>query len=165
MVSAAGEGIGWLRIDATDPQGPVALALLREAAIEARELYPELHDPVAPWPTNPPAPPRGTYLIAWSGEVPVGCGALRPIDGDTVEVRRMYVLRTARKSGVARAVLARLESVARSLGFKVMRLETGYRQQPAMALYESAGFRKIPAFGEYANDPISVCFEKRLDDE
>ena len=73
------------------------------------------------------------------------------------------MLRTARRSGVARAVLARLESLARSLGFKLMRLETGYRQQPAMALYESAGFRKIPAFGEYANDPTSVCFEKRLD--
>lgn len=151
-----------LRIEATDPQGPVALALLREAAIDARALYPELHEPDAPWPTNPPLPQRGAYVIAWRGETAIGCGALRPIDDDIVEIRRMYVLRTARKAGVARAVLAHLEEVARGLGFVVLRLETGYRQQPAMALYESAGFKRIAPFGQYANDPTSVCFEKGI---
>ena len=46
--------------------------------------------------------------------------------------------------------------------YKVMRLETGNRQQPAMALYESFGFERIAPFGEYANDPTSVCYEKYI---
>ena len=162
MIPIAGSPALPLRVEAADPQGPVALGLLREAAIEARELYPELHQPDAPWPTNPPLPERGAYVIAWQGDIAVGCGALRPIDETIVEVRRMYVLRAARKAGVARAVLAHLEEVARGLGFVVLRLETGYRQQPAMALYESAGFKRIAPFGQYANDPTSVCFEKGI---
>ena len=48
------------------------------------------------------------------------------------------------------------------MGYTVMRLETGNRQHPAMALYESFGFERIAPFGEYANDPTSVCYEKNL---
>ena len=48
------------------------------------------------------------------------------------------------------------------MGYKVMRLVTGNRQLPAMALYESFGFERIAPFGEYMNDPTSVCYEKRV---
>ncbi|WP_374701940.1 GNAT family N-acetyltransferase [Ideonella sp. B508-1] len=145
-----------------DPQGEDALSLLREAAIEARALYPELHADGAPWPGNSPTPPGGTYVIAYDAEVPIGCGALRPIDSAVVEVRRMYVRKSARCAGVARKILEVLEASATRMGYKVMRLETGNRQQPAMALYESFGFERIVPFGEYANDPTSVCYEKHL---
>ncbi|MBC8058422.1 MAG: GNAT family N-acetyltransferase [Rhizobiales bacterium] len=149
-------------IAVVNPQGEDALSLLREAAIEARALYPELRTEGAPWPGNPPSPPGGTYVIAYELEVPVGCGALRPIDTATVEVRRMYVLKGARRSGVARRILAALEASAAQMGYQVMRLETGDRQNPAMALYESFGFERIASFGEYANDPTSVCYEKHV---
>ena len=43
-----------LVIEEVDPQGPEAMSLLREAALEARSLYPELIAPGAPMPTNPP---------------------------------------------------------------------------------------------------------------
>lgn len=43
-----------------------------------------------------------------------------------------------------------------------MRLETGKRQLSAIALYETLGFKRIEPFGEYANDPLSVCFEKMV---
>ena len=149
-------------IASSDPQGKDALALLHEAAIEARALYPELHVEGAPWPTNPPLPPRGAYLLAYLDGAPVGCGALRPIDDLCVEVRRMYVVRAARRTGIARAILVFLERVARDFGFEAMRLETGDRQQPAMALYESFGFMRIAPFGVHVNDPTSVCYEKLL---
>ena len=151
-----------LRITPCDPQGEDALALLREAAIEARELYLELHVEGASWPTNPPTPPGGAHVLAHLDGMPVGCGALRPIDDRAVEVRRMYVLRPARRSGIARALLAHLERVARELGYVTMRLETGCRQQPAMALYESFGFMRIAPFGEHVGDPTSVCYELAL---
>lgn len=149
-------------IKVVDPQGEDALFLLREAAIEARALYPELHTEGAPWPGNLPTPSGGTYVIAYEVEKPVGCGALRPIDSATVEVRRMYVLKSARRAGLARKILAALEGSASQMGYKVMRLETGNRQLPAMALYESFGFARIAPFGEYANDPTSVCYEKHV---
>jgi len=151
-----------LRIERVDPQGEAALGLLLEAAIDAHALYPELHAPDAPWPTNPPLGERSVYLVGWQGDLPVGCGALRPLDAATAEVRRMYVHRDHRRLGLARAVLDRLVDEARALGYTRLRLETGFRQQAAMALYESAGFHRIPAFGEYADDPTSVCFEREI---
>ena len=149
-----------LAIVKADPQGADALALLREAAIEARELYPELFTADMPWPENQPTPERGVYLVAYLDGVPVACGALRPIDGDSVEVRRMFVTAKARRKGLARTILSELEVRTADLGFKIMRLETGNRQLSAMALYESFGFKRIAPFGQYENDPLSVCFEK-----
>ena len=55
-----------------------------------------------------------------------------------------------------------LEVSAARMGYKIMRLETGSRQLPAMALYESFDFERIAPFGEYVNDPTSVCCEKRI---
>jgi putative acetyltransferase len=149
-------------IRVVDPQGHDALSLLREAAIEARTLYPEQHTESALWPSNPATPPGGTYVIAYELERPIACGALRPIDTVAVEVRRMYVLKSARRSGVARQILVALEASAAQMGYNVMRLETGNRQQPAMALYESFGFERIESFGEYVNDPTSICYEKHI---
>ena len=149
-------------IRVVDPQGDDALSLLREAAIEARALYPELQAEAAAWPGNPPTPPGGTYVVAYVAQMPVACGALRPIDAVTVEVRRMYVLPAVRRTGVARKILVALEASAAQMGYKVMRLETGNRQRPAMALYDSFGFERIAPFGEYMNDPTSVCYEKHI---
>jgi putative acetyltransferase len=147
-----------------DPQGQDALALLREAAIEAREVYPEFHSPGDPWPTNPPTPVRGTYLIAYVDGEPMACGALRPLEETAVEVRRMFVVKQARRRGLGRTILGALEEAASRFGYRVMRLETGNRQLPAMALYTACGFTQIEPFGEYVNDPTSVCYEKAVQD-
>lgn len=143
-----------------DPLGPDALALLREAAVEARALYPEHFEPDAPWPTNAPTPARGVYLVAYRAGRPVACGALRPIGPAVAEVRRMFVSRAARRQGAARAVLDELQVRATQLGYAALRLETGNRQRPAMALYEACGFVRIAPFGDHAGDPTSVCYEK-----
>ena len=150
-------------IKTVDPQSSEAMSLLREAALEARTLYPELFASDAPMPTNPPLQERAAYFMAFLAGTPVGCGALQPLDGETAEVRRMYVLRSHRRFGVARALLSHLERIALSFHYTVLRLETGNRQRPAMTLYESFGFHRIAPFGEYANDPTSVCYEKRIE--
>jgi GNAT superfamily N-acetyltransferase len=149
-------------VQEVDPLGVEALTLLREAALEARQLYPEFYDPKAPGPTNQPTPPRGVYLVAFAGKEPVGMGAHRPLNCESSEVRRMFVSRRARGQGIARAILAQIEAHARAQGFARLVLETGNRQLPAIRLYESSGFHRIPAFGNYADDPTSVCFEKSL---
>jgi putative acetyltransferase len=149
-----------MTISTVDPRGDDAMGLLREAAVEARALYPELFSEDAAWPDNPPTTERGVYLVAYLDQRPVACGALRPLDADTAEIRRMFVTPHARRRGFARAILAELERRAAAMGYRSMRLETGNRQVSAMALYEHLGFRRIPPFGEYVGDPVSVCFEK-----
>ncbi len=139
-------------IEQVDPRSAPAMALLREAALEARALYPELFTPGTPMPTNPPAAERTVYLVVYDEHVASGCAALRPLDAATAEVRRVYVSRGARRNGLARALMGRLEDEAVALGYSALKLETGDRQLPAMRLYESLGYRRIPAFGPYAGD-------------
>jgi putative acetyltransferase len=153
---------GKLVVAPVDPQGPDAMLLLREAALEARALYPDLIAPDAPMPTNTPLQDRAAYFVAYIDSTSAGCAAFRPIDGKAAEVRRMFVLQSHRRHGIARALLVHLEKAATALHYSVLRLETGYRQAAAMALYESFGFRRIPPFGEYRDDPTSVCYEKPL---
>jgi GNAT superfamily N-acetyltransferase len=75
----------------------------------------------------------------------------------------MYVAPEMRGRGIGRALLARLEAEARTLGLTRLVLETGTRQAEALALYGRAGFTAIPAYGEYAGSPgTSVCLAKAL---
>lgn len=76
-------------IQEVGPQGEDALALLCEAVLEARALYPER--------TASPTPTRGIYLIGYLEEEPVACGALRPLNDTVVEVRRIYIVKHARR--------------------------------------------------------------------
>ena len=137
----------------------MALSLLREAAVEARALYEDTVAPDAPWATNTPLGSRDVYVVAYIDQDPVACGALRELDQVTAEVRRMYVMREHRRNRVGHAVLTHLAAEAKRLGYRMLRLETGNKQAPAMALYEAFGFRRIAPFGIYETDPTSVCFE------
>ena len=74
----------------------------------------------------------------------------------------MYVAPQARGRGLGRAVLGALEQAARAVGYEFLRLETGAHQHEALGLYASAGFERIPCYGPYVKDPLSVCFRKRL---
>jgi putative acetyltransferase len=106
--------------------------------------------------------PGGAFVVAWLGERPVGCGALRPLEPGIGELKRMFVEKDVRRQGVASRVLGKLETIAREFGYHTLRLETGLRQPEAIRLYGSAGFARIPCYGQYVDNPLSVCFEKRL---
>jgi hypothetical protein len=60
-------------------------------------------------------------------------------------------------------MLDHLAAFARRHGVGLLRLETGIYQAEAIALYKSWGFERIPPFGDYREDPLSVFFEKRID--
>jgi putative acetyltransferase len=107
-------------------------------------------------------PPGGAFLVAWVDGEAVACGGIARYDDATAEIRRMYVVPAARGRGLSRHMLAALEDEARALGYSFVRLETGNLQAAAVGLYVSAGFEPIPRYGPFANDPKSVCFEKRL---
>jgi putative acetyltransferase len=105
---------------------------------------------------------RGAFFVAYAGDTPVGCGAIRRIDAHTAEIKRMYVAPAVRGRGVGHRVLTELEAEARRLGAARLVLETGERAHEAMKLYTRAGFVRIPCFGEYAASPLSVCMAKDL---
>lgn len=106
--------------------------------------------------------PRLHFFVIREGENTVGCGALRILDQETGELKRMYVREAYRRRGISRLLLKHLEETAQSLGITCMRLETGPEQVEALALYESGGYTYIPPYGEYANSPVSVCMQKVL---
>ncbi|MCL5996007.1 MAG: GNAT family N-acetyltransferase [Chloroflexi bacterium] len=106
--------------------------------------------------------PGGAFVIAWLDSQPVGCGALRPMEPGIAEIKRMFVEPTMRRQGVARQMLQTLEELARAYGYSALRLETGVRQPEATTLYESTGFQRIPCYGRYAGQLLSVCYEKSL---
>lgn len=153
-----------LRIEDVDPLGETALSLIREAAEEIRPLYAGVLPPDRSRPENAPLGPRDVYVIGYGESRPIACGSLRELDGATAEVKRMYVIREHRRNRIARAVLSHLVARARQLGYGRLVLETGDRQTAAMALYESSGFHRIAPFGQYLDDPTSVCFERHLRD-
>ena len=105
---------------------------------------------------------RGAFLVAYLEDDPCGCGAVRLLDGEAAEVKRMFVAPHARGAGVGKAILAALEAQARALGASRVVLETGLRQHAALTLYRRAGFIEIPAYGEYVGSPLSICFAKTL---
>jgi ribosomal protein S18 acetylase RimI-like enzyme len=123
------------------------------------------------------APPRGLFLLGrlpgagavccggWrrhtaASIAPEDRGVLRP---DDAEVKRMWVDPAHRRRGLAGAVLAELERTAGAAGCRRTVLETGTRQPEAEAFYRAHGYRVIPRFGVYRDEPDSVCYARELD--
>jgi putative acetyltransferase len=107
-------------------------------------------------------PPAGAFLVGSVAGRPVACGGISRYDEETAELRRMYVVPSARGRGLSRQLLAAIEDAARSLGYSLLRLETGNRQTAAIGLYRSAGYEPIDRYGPFVDDERSLCFEKQL---
>ena len=142
---------------------PDVQRLTADQQAEVRARYDGKGEPGTP----PSAADISLVLVARDDEGrALGCGALRVLEDGVAEVKRMYVVQTARGRGVARAVLTGLEDAARDRGWTTLRLETGPRQPEAVALYTGAGYRPIAAFGSYVDAPDaedSLFFERVLD--
>jgi GNAT superfamily N-acetyltransferase len=106
------------------------------------------------------APPRGDFLVGFDGDTAVCCGGIKPLGGDTCEIKRMFVAHDARGRGVAKLLLAALEDRARELGYVVARLDTGPAQPHAERMYRAAGYAEIHNFND--NPIASFWGEKRL---
>ncbi|HEY5051706.1 MAG TPA: GNAT family N-acetyltransferase [Acidothermaceae bacterium] len=114
---------------------------------------------------RPTAADIAVFVVAYDGATPIGCGAFRDLvdEQPTVEVKRMYVRPEYRGRKIGQLILGDLETRARERGATRVRLETGTRQPEAVRLYEGAGYRLIPNFGDYVDAPASLCFERILE--
>lgn len=117
----------------------------------ARSRDPDAADMIAP---------RGTFLLAWSDGLPVGCVGLKGDGGALAEVKRLWVAPAARGQGLARRLMAEVEDAAQRLRIQVLRLDTNSALPEAIELYRKTGWVDIP---RYNDDPYpDVFFEKRL---
>lgn len=104
---------------------------------------------------------RSIFVIArkQNGEA-VGCGAFRPMDGETAEIKRVYA--REKGLGIGTQILAYLEHQAFTMRYKALRLETRIVNKRAVSFYEHNGYSKIPNYGKYKGRQDAVCFEKKL---
>jgi GNAT superfamily N-acetyltransferase len=147
-------------ITAEHPASPDATALIAELDAHLEPLYPSesrhgfsvqklIREAVA-------------FFVVRHEGAPAGCGGIRLFGSEYGELKRMYVRPQFRGLGFGKLILDHLASYAKSHGVELLRLETGIHQHAAIRLYEQAGFRRIPPFGPYTDDPVSLCYEKRI---
>lgn len=101
-------------------------------------------------------------VVAYKNDEAVGCGAFKKYDGQTVEIKRMYVSPDFRGRKIAQSILCELEKWAAELGFSVCVLETGYKQEAAIKLYHNCGYANMENYGQYIGIENSICMKKNL---
>jgi len=101
-------------------------------------------------------------VVAYEDGEPAGCGAIKEFAPDTMEVKRMFVVPSHRRKGIAENVLRELENWASELSYSKCILETSLKQQEAIGLYRKRGYQLIPNFGQYVGVGNSICFVKQI---
>jgi ribosomal protein S18 acetylase RimI-like enzyme len=104
--------------------------------------------------------PNGLYVLLGDPTEPVAGGAVTFLDTDRAEVKRMWVSPAARGRGVARALLAELERLAQEHGRRVIVLDTSSRLTGAVALYDTSGYERVPAYND--NIDADLWFRKEV---
>ena len=155
-------GRGNIGIDAANPAGNEAQYCLREYYGELARRFksgfevslsrdPDATDMILP---------RGTFLVAMSDGLPIGCVGLKGTGGELAEVKRLWVAPSARGLGLGRRLMDGVEDAARNIALKILRLDTNSALPEALKLYRSTGWTEIDRFND---DPYpDVFFEKRL---
>lgn len=140
----------------TDPELAVLVAAQQTELLVASRSGDTVDDVVYPMHDE------AQYIVGVLAGRAVGCGAVQLLDAESAEIKRMYVRPAYRGRGLARQLLVALEEMTLQSGRTVLRLETGSYLPNALRLYASSGYAEIPRYGEYADNPYSVCFQKRL---
>ncbi len=152
-----------MRIEPTDPESDGARALIAMSDTYMTALYPaesnHLESASALKASNV------LFLGCFLGDRLVGCGAVKILSdyGEYGEPQRVLLLESHRGIDYSKAILERLAGHLKQKGIALARLETGIRQPEALGLYRRLGYVERKPFGAYAEDPLSLFMEKRLD--
>ena len=105
---------------------------------------------------------RSLFVVAKgaAGQL-LGCAALRPLEGDVGEIKRMFA--RPGSGGAGAALLAHVEQAARTFGYRELWLETRKVNTRAVTFYEKHGYRTIPNYGKYVGRDDAVCLGKILE--
>lgn len=145
-----------------DPRGDEARYCLREYYAELGRRFKQGFD--VSLSRDPDAKdmrrPRGSFIVAMSDTLPVGCVGLKGTDHLYAEIKRLWVAPSARGLGLGKRLMDAAEDAARALGIALLRLDTNSALPEAGQLYRTTGWREIPRFND---DPYpDLFFEKRL---
>lgn len=144
------------RTESSDPDFPLLVALLN---FELRERYGELQ---VLYDQYNHISNLDTVVIAYTNDIPAGCGCFKKFDDTSVEIKRMFVKPAGRKQGIASAILSELEIWAKEDGYTFTVLETANQQHESIALYQKQGYQVIPNYGQYIGMDASICMRKEL---
>lgn len=101
-------------------------------------------------------------LIAYENTVPVGIGAYKEYDAQTIEIKRMFTFPELRGKGIAKTILTELENWAIEENYSMAILETGMELKDAISLYQKMGYQVIENYGQYSGVENSICMKKQL---
>jgi hypothetical protein len=150
------EGTLIKRTNADDPDFQQLVALLDY------ELWQELKEDQATYDQYNKVPGLNTVIVIYDNEKPVASGCFKKYDEDTVEIKRMYVLKEYRGKKYSKMVLTALEEWAFEQGYKSAILETSIHFKPACSLYLKTGYTVIKNYDQYIGLKDSVCMKKEL---
>ena len=147
-------------IEEERPDTPDALALIAELEDVLDPLYPR--ESRHGYSVEKLLREQVTFFVVREDGAAAGCGGVQLFGSDYGELKRMYVRPEFRGRGLGKLMLNQLAEYAHKNGVGLLRLETGIHQKEAIGLYEGFGFKRIPPFGEYKPDPLSIFYEKRI---
>lgn len=101
-------------------------------------------------------------VIIYKDRAPIGCGAFKEYDTDTVEMKRIFIVKENRGQGLSKLIIKELEKEAVKGGYKYAVLETGIKQIEAINLYKKSGYSVIQNYGQYIGNVNSLCMKKAL---
>lgn len=101
-------------------------------------------------------------VLAYVDDKAVGCGSFKSHNDDRIEIKRMYVLPSHRRHGIAKQIVMDLEKWGKTLRYKEAVLETGKAQIEALSFYPKMAYGVIPNFYPYKEVENSICFRKFL---
>ena len=147
------------QIKRTNTADPDFLLLINQLD---QELWHELNEDQATYDVFNKVPDIATAIVIYVDNTPAASGCFKIYDGDTVEIKRMFVEKRFRGLGLARTMLRELEQWALETGFGFAILETSIHFDTARNLYRSNGYVDIPNYDQYAGLEESVCMKKKL---
>jgi putative acetyltransferase len=95
----------------------------------------------------------GTFLGMFKDGEMICTGAIRRLDEETCELKRLWLLYEYHAQGLGYRMLQELLSIAKEMGYKRMRLETDpVAQSRALKCYKQVGFYTIPGYSERSDE-------------
>lgn len=101
-------------------------------------------------------------IVVYDEDKPIGGGAIRKYDDETVELKRVFVHNEYQGQGIGSRLVSLLIEWAAQLGYRRMILETGELLSESCAVYKKLGFKVIPNYGPYVDMPESLCMGRAI---
>jgi putative acetyltransferase len=150
--TTGGDGTARADVEICEARSPEDVAIARTlfveyaGAVDDPLCFSGFEEELASLP-NPYAPPRGGLWLARVDDAVAGCVAVRPLDGERCEMKRLYVRAPFRGIGLGRTLAETCLAFARAHGYRRMFLDTLPSMARARALYASLGFVEAGPYG------------------